>query len=476
MKKIVWRIFLLIIALAVIGGGYFLYTNFSQAQAARATTDGLETQAIAKGELVVTIDAIGQVRPRQTAQLYWKTSGTVETVAVQAGDQVKAGDKLATLAQTSLPQSVILAQADIFNAQQSLDDLYTNADMARVKAMQDIVTYEQAVRDAQYQLDNFTVPTDQANMNAVEAVKIMKEKLDQARLDFEPYKFKPSGDATRERLKEALDEAQSDYDTAIKRLKYEYNLEVAEANLKQAQDDYAKWVNGPDPAEVEALKAKIAAAEATLSQAWIEAPFDGTVTQAEPQPGDQVSNNSLGFRIDDLSARYVDLSVSEIDINHVETGQPVSLTLDAIRNKEYHGKVVEVAAVGSQDSNVVNFTVTVELTDADADVRPGMTSDVKIVVAQKQDVVLVPNQAIRLENGKQVVYVLQPDQSTIAVPVTIGMSSDTFSELLAGDLPVGAQVVLNPASQTTTTDDLPRGPFRMMTGGGGEQQPAGGQP
>jgi len=132
--------------------------------------------------------------------------------------------------------------------------------------MENIVTYEQAVKDAQYQLDNFTIPTSQDDLDAVEAIKVTKERLDQARSAFEPVKYKASGDTQRTELLEALDLAQSDYNTAVKRLGYEYDLEVAQANLEQAQADYEKWKNGSDPAEVEAMKAKVAAAEATLRQ------------------------------------------------------------------------------------------------------------------------------------------------------------------------------------------------------------------
>jgi HlyD family secretion protein len=89
----------------------------------------------------------------------------------------------------------------------------------------------------------------------------------------------------------------------------------------------------------------------------------------------------------------VDVGISEIDINLVEVGQPVILTFDGILAKEYHGKVVEVSPVGSTNLGVVNFKVTVELTDADADVHPGMTAAVEIVVSQIDEALLLPNRA-----------------------------------------------------------------------------------
>ncbi len=159
------------------------------------------------------------------------------------------------------------------------------------------------------------------------------------------------------------------------------------------------------------MKAKVAAAQATLRLAWIEAPFVGTITQMDAHVGDQVAASKAAFRLDDLSKLYVDLDVSEVDIDQIEIGQTVNLSFDALSGKQYAGKVSEVAMISDETSSAVNFTVTVELTGPDKDVRPGMTSEVEIVTAQRDQALLVPNQAVRVVDGKQIVYVLQPDRS-----------------------------------------------------------------
>ncbi len=459
MKKIIF----IVLAVVLLAGGVYGYQTYRSIKTASAAQSSQKTATLELGSLSATISATGKVRSSQTATLNWQTSGIVESVLAKVGDTVQAGQKLATLEQTSLPQSVILAQADLFSAQQSLDDLTTTAESARIKAMQDIVTYEQAVKDAQYTLDNFTVPTSQEDLDAVEAIKVTKERLDQARIAFEPVKYKPSGDAQRKDLLEALDLAQSDYNTAVKRLGYEYDLEVAQSNLTKAQTDYEKWKIGPDPAEVDAMKAKVAAAEATLRQAWIEAPFAGTITQVDAHIGDQAAASKSAFRMDDLSKLYVDLEVSEVDIDQIEIGQPVNVSFDALNGKRYAGKVSDVAMISAQTSSAVNFTVTVELTDPDADVRPGMTSEVEIVTAQRDQALLIPNQAVRVVDGKQVVYLMQPDGSTKAIEVGLGVSSDAYSELLTGELKAGEVVVLNPTSTTGSTTATRRG--FMMFGG-----------
>lgn len=113
------------------------------------------------------------------------------------------------------------------------------------------------------------------------------------------------------------------------------------------------------------------------------------------------------FRIDDLSHLLVDVEITEVDINRIRTGQPVMMSFDAIADKTYSGKVVEVSRVGTADQGVVNFKVTVELGDVDGSVRPGMTAAVNIVTNLIEDTLLVQNRAVRLRDGNRVVYVLR---------------------------------------------------------------------
>lgn len=440
------KIILIVAGVAIIAGGYYLYSSYTDAQAARDSISNLETDIIEQGTLVSTISATGKVHSGQSATLNWETSGTVEAVNVEIGQNVKDGDILATLEQLSLPQNIILAQAELTDAQKALDDMYTDAEKAKNEAMKSISTFANEVRDAQYQLDNYTVPSNQVDLETMEALDLMEEKLNQAREAFEPYKHLSSGNNTRKNLLDDLNDAQSEYDSAVKRLDYEYELAVAGANLNEAREDYETWKDGPDPDDIAASQARIAAVEANLSQAWIGTPLGGTVTEAYPQPGDQVSANTKAFRVDDLSKLYVDLEVSEVDINQIEVGQPVTITFDAISNKSYHGSVAEVALIGSDVQGVVEYTVTVELEDVDEDVRPGMTSEVEIVVAQQDRALLIPNQAIRFVDGEQVVFIMKPGGEMVPVEVTLGLSSETHSEVLSGDLKAGETVVLNPTS------------------------------
>jgi HlyD family secretion protein len=243
--------------------------------------------------------------------------------------------------------------------------------------------------------------------------------------------------------------------------KADQSLALDKAQLDDAQRAYDRVKDGPNPLDVAAAKARVQAAQATLNMAYIIAPVDGTVTQAVPLPADQVSIGLAAFRIDDLSGLLVDVQVSEVDINNIAVGQPVTLTFDAISGKTYNGQVVEVSQAGDLSSGAVNFTVTAKLTDGDAQVKPGMTAAVNIVTNQVNGQILVPNQAVRLVNGKRVVYILVNGIPKL-VEVTLGVSSDTQSVVLKSDLKVGDLVILNPPAASTQP-----GGARFGGGGGG---------
>jgi HlyD family secretion protein len=203
-----------------------------------------------------------------------------------------------------------------------------------------------------------------------------------------------------------------------------------------------QWEKGPDPADVANANARIAAAQATMNLAGITAPFTGSITRVLAKVGDQASLGKMAFQIDDLTRLLVDVSVSEVDINRVSVGQEVSLSFDAILDKLYKGEVVEVSRVGSSTQGIVDFIVTVELSDPDEQVKPGMTAAVNVVVNQLQDVLQVPNRAVRLVDGNRVVYILKDDQ-LVPVEIELGASSDLMSEVLSGELQVG-DLTLNP--------------------------------
>ena len=414
MNKKRWTVFGIVVVVLVIVVVILGLRAKNQAGAAGQ----FETVKVERGGLTATVGATGTVRANQSVQLTWQTTGTVEKVYFRIGDEVKAGDVMAIISKTSLAQNIILAEADLVNAQQAFDDLF-KSDTARANAWI-------ALRDAQDAYDkanDYRVSLDQKI--TIEEVKIISVRT-------------PFGWRKIPRIKTY--KGYADVETIADA---DAKLALAKARLDDAQRAFDRLKDGPNPGDLTAAQARMDAAQATINMARITAPFTGTVTDTSLKPGDQVTAGSPAFRVDDLNHLLVDVDVSEVDINNISLDQPVTMSFDAILGKVYHGKVVEVAQVGTSVQGVVNFTVTVELTDADELVKPGMTAAVNVVVTELKDAMLVPNRAVRLVDGKRVVYVLR-DGKPAQVEIRLGASSDTMSVVVSGGLKVGELVLLNP--------------------------------
>lgn len=404
-----WMIILLI---AVIGAGAYFYLGSSRTDAATL----FQTAVVERGNLTATIGATGTVRAKQTATLIWQAAGTVDTVNVKVGDNIPAGFVMAFLTKTSLPQSIILAEADLANAQKELDELL-NSDTALA---QSAIT----LRDAQEVYDRAANWRKELN-GKIHIKKIIYKTFGSRQV---PVLKEYRGYAGEETI------AKADEDLAL-----------AQAKLDDAQREYDRLAGGNLEA-IASAQSRVEAAQATLNLARQIAPFAGTVTESHLLPGDQVAAGATAFRLDNLTSLYVDVEVSEVDINTVAIGQPATLSFDAILNKDYHGEVVEVARAGNNVGGVVNFTVTVELTDSDELVRPGMTAAVNITVQEMLDAVLIPNRAVRLVDGQRVVYLLVNGQP-VKTDISLSASSDTMSVLASGDVNEGDLIILNPPSE-----------------------------
>jgi HlyD family secretion protein len=239
----------------------------------------------------------------------------------------------------------------------------------------------------------------------------------------------------------SLETAQANWDS-LKNGTSAAAIALAEATLADAQREWERVKDGPSAEDVAAAQAAVEAAQATLDHAQLLAPFAGTVTEVEVNTGDLVSSGETAFRIDDLEALYVDLQISEVDLASLKVGQPATLEFDAIADKVYNGEVTEIGMIGSVSQGVVNYPVTVQVTDPDENIRPGMTASVTIIVDEVTDALLVPNKAIRNNGGQQTVTIMFEGQQ-ITVPVTVGLSGDSMSAVTSDQLREGDTVVIN---------------------------------
>jgi HlyD family secretion protein len=461
---------IVIIAIAAIGFLVMKKRNSS------ATATQYQTVQAEKGTLTATIGATGTVRSNQSAVLTWQTTGTIDSVKIRPGDHINAGDVLASLTlppvtESSFETALITAQENL--AELTSPEAIANAKLAVTSAKTDVTNAQSVVNNQQYWKNAALIQDYYAKY------VIAKDNLDKAQENYDKFNVgEYINNVNEANAYQALYEAKQAYDTAhyywslysqepTQRTKDEAqaNLDLANATLNNAEIYLSVLTGGAIPADASGtalLKYKqaqmaVQSAQVNLDSAKLTAPFGGTVTEVSGLVGDQVSPGTKAFRIDDLSQMKVDVQVSEVDINSVQVDQPVTLTFDAVTGKSYTGKVAEVAQAGDPVQGAVNFTVTVVLTNLDKNVKPGMTAAVTITVKQINNVLLVPNRAVRLVDSQRVVYILSNGQP-VQVDLTLGASSDSMSEVASGNLKVGDLIILNPPSNLFT---------RPNNGGGG---------
>ena len=428
------------------------------------TATQYQTVKAEKGTLTATIGATGTVRSNQSAVLTWQNTGTIGIINAKLGDQIIMGAVLGTLRLPALAQSTL--ESNLVTAQENLAEMTSPEAIANAKLA--ITTAQKQLTDAQTtQLNTQYWENTSLQQNYYASYVIAKDNLDKAQTAYDSaHVGQYINNANEANAYQRLYNAKQAYDTAY----YYYsvysqtptqrqldeaqaNLDLANATLTNARTYLAALTSGNVPAgatgaallQYEQAKQAVQTAQKNLDANNLTAPFSGTVTEVDGMVGDQVSPATTAFRIDDLSQMKVDVQVSEVDINSVQVGQPVTLTFDAISGKTYNGKVVGVAQAGSSVQGAVDFSVTVVLTDADKSVKPGMTAAVTITVKQVNNVLLVPSRAVRLVNNQLVVYILNNGQPQ-EVNVTLGASSDTMSEVVSSTLKAGDTIILNPPS------------------------------
>jgi len=254
--------------------------------------------------------------------------------------------------------------------------------------------------------------------------------------------------------------AQSDLDTA------DTNAQVALSQLSAAG------------AQVAQAQAALSYAETNLRYTRIISPVDGTVISRNVDVGQTVAASfqtpTLFTIAQDLTRMQIDTSVDEADIGKVKVQQPVEFTVDAYPDFVFQGKVAEIRNAPTTVQNVVTYDVVVRVDNPDLRLKPGMTANVSIVLADKRGVLRVPNGALRFrpaENegtvrptaprGKdQGVWILK-DNKPQRVAVIPGISDGTFTEILSGNLREGEPVILETLKGTEKKGETPqtnRGP------------------
>jgi RND family efflux transporter MFP subunit len=398
------------IALAAVMIVMVLAVNFSSANA-DSTTVATEASVVAL-QVGETIEASGSLEAQPFASLDWKTSGVVETVKVKPGDFVEAGDILIGLQPASTSASIVSAQADLVNAQKALEDLLTSGtDLAQAT-----IDLKDAQDEYKSKLDYVNYLNNDKNIPLSDTTVYIEKTRGGYQYVYKTRDYR--GPATEAMLTEANN-----------------NLALAKGELEDAQREYDRLSAGADSPDVIAARAKVDAAQATVNQLSIIAPFDGQVLSVDDHVGDVVSTGDLSVNLADMRHLYIETQVDESDIANVKLGNQATVTLDAVAGVTLKGKVSAINPVGEVVSGLVKYNVRIDLDQVDGDVflPLGTTANVVIQVRDVAATLAVPITAIQNDSNGEYVWVIQPDNSTRRVDI---ISGSIIGDLVAvsGDL------------------------------------------
>jgi HlyD family secretion protein len=282
----------------------------------------------------------------------------------------------------------------------------------------------------------------------------------------------------RAQLKQAqadLNKAHADAETARSLQRANDELYKKRLISKEEYDDSkAKYTSAI--ATLDQAKAALEIAKSNLDNTTISSPIDGIVISKKINIGQIVSSGQTSSPLflvsEDLSRMKLDVHVSEADIGKVRKDQEAEFTVDAYPSQTFKGEVWQVKNEPITTNNVVTYDVVILIDNEELKLKPGMTAEVKVLVAHKKDVLRVPTAALRfipppsaqiedksLEfNNASVVWVPLKNGRLKAVSVNPGISDQTFTEILDGDISEGEKVIVE-ASEKAGTESEQLGPI-----------------
>lgn len=235
---------------------------------------------------------------------------------------------------------------------------------------------------------------------------------------------------------------------------------IARSDLDTAETNYqsAKAQLSATKAQVEQARAALDFAQTNLKYTRIISPVDGIVISRNVDVGQTVAASfqtpTLFNIAQDLTKMQIDTNIDEADIGKIRVEQPVEFTVDAYPNITFHGKVSEVRNAPITIQNVVTYDVVVKVDNPELKLKPGMTANVAIILADKDDVLRIPNAAMRFrsaekgsEKGKEGVAKQGPgvwileNKKPKRINVTLGISDGNYTEIISGDLKEGDEVI-----------------------------------
>ncbi len=520
-RKNIWII--TIILLALTGAAFFFRDSLtgliggSDTQG-RAQAQEDRTVAVRPATETIHVSATGNIELVEQQSAVFKGSGIIAEVYVEEGDEVSTGDPLLKLETDDLERAVGEARLALEVAKNQLDQLLepaseTDLDAAwanLASAKKSLAELQAGPTEAELEAAEAGLAAARASyqelldgLSEAELTQLSADMhkayiaLEQAQEAYNEIAYR--GDIGQTSQAATLQEATIDYDTtraaydiategasdsevqtALKAVKEaetqiealeatEAELLAAEAQIASAQATLTELINGPTETEVrnaelsiEQAQLSLEAAQVDLDEAELRATIDGIVLSVDVEVGQKTTSDlSSALIIGDLTELQLPVHVAEVDINKVELGQPVNISVDALPDQIFEGEVSRIAPISESSSGVVNYEVMIHLNNLEIEdgVRPGMTAVATILSGDDQNAWLVPSNALVEFEGETYVRVVGNGQPR-RVAVTPGASQGEWTVVQSEDLQSGDRVVGQVASFLDEDDGFqPRGPF-----------------
>lgn len=497
-----------LIILALCYGAYYIFFKNKTSGETRYVTE-----VVKKGSVTATVTGTGQVEALDTLNITSKTSGDITYVGVKVGDSIKKGKLIATIDSRD-------AKLALENAKITLAKLVSSPDSLTLLQKQNLITkgYSDGWNAvASYVSDSSSILNDMYNLygndgffsyktisnlsstgkdkvslaekgyydakNSIDGINTLYKSLSRTSSEVEIKNLIDKTYDSAKVLSIASKNTESAFNYVVYDLSYENNSKtpttrtsvnswVTSSNsyvnnflstinsLQENTQSLKEFLVGADELDIRSAKLSVENKQAAYNDCFIYAPFDGTIAALTANVGEP-SGSSIGTLI--TKNKLATITLNEVDIAKIKLGQKVTLTFDAVANLTITGKVVEIDSIGTVSQGVVSYKVKINLDTGDNLIKPGMSVSATIITDMVQDVIVVPNGAVKSKNGAN--YVETFDVPLIAditgvqgslsltlpkqVEVGIGLVDDAKTEITSG-LKVGDIIVTKTIISTTT--------------------------
>lgn len=337
-----------------------------------------KTARVERGDVSSFVSATGTLNPVISVQVGSQISGMIKHLYADFNSQVKKG------------QLITRIDPEIFEAR-----------LAQAKA--NLENTLAAVANQQANLERAEAETENARA-AIEVARANIAKAQVAVLDAKTNLDRRTSLLEKGAISQAeKDTAQAAYDSALAQLDAARAQEVASLSLYRSTLSQQKVVKAQllsAEAQVNQAKAAVTQAQIDLDHTYIRSPVDGIVVSRNVDVGQTVAASLQApvlFTIaQDLSKMQVNTNVDEADIGRVVLDQEAIFTVDSYPGEAFKGRVNQIRSAPIVVQNVVTYDVVVRVANPDLKLKPGMTANVRILVARKRDVPIVPNAAFRV--------------------------------------------------------------------------------